>query len=116
LGVLKELELSTLVVRVLPSIIRTVRSGELESIRFFLLIHQLEDGVEEPIRQSWSQLDVELCALANRVQAASKYGRRDLQVRFVDFDPTTPVWIVEDTARLYLPRSQEHKYISFSVG
>lgn len=116
MGVLKELELSTLVVKVLPPLLRTVKSGDLESIRFFLLVHQLERDVEDPIPREWLKLDLELFVLANRLQAANRYYRGNLQVKFTDIDPTTPAWLVEETARQYLPRSHEHEYISFSVG
>jgi len=118
LDVLKELELSTLVIRVLPSVIRSVKSNNLQSVRFFLLVHQIEHGVDHATRHSWNELDFELCALANRVQAASQYRGQDLRVKFVDLDPTTPVWTVEQGARVYLPRANEHRYIdtSFSVG
>lgn len=118
MDVLKELELSTLVIRVLPSVIRSVKSNSLRSIRFFLLVHQIEDGVDHATRHSWTELDFELCALANRVQAASRYRGEDLRIKFVDLDPTTPVWTVEESVRMYLPRAKEHRYIdsSFSVG
>ena len=119
LDVLKELELSTTVVWTLPSVLRTVKSSHLESIRFILLIHQLEDLVEEigesPIRRSWFQLDFELCALANRVEAAKKYTSGELRVKLADANPTTTVSEVEEIAMLFLPRSREHQYISFSV-
>lgn len=116
---LKELELSTLVVWVLPSVLRTVKSSRLESIRFILLVHQLEDLVEEnfesPIRRSWYQLDFELCALANRVEAAKKYTSGELLVKLTDANPATTVSEVEEAATLFLPRSRQHKYILFSV-
>ena len=117
LNALKELELSTLDVRVLPRVLRTVKSNKLKTIRFFLLVyqHQLEDGVAEPMRRSWEKLDVELCVLVNRVQAASGYSGGELQVKFVDLDSTTPEWLVGNVARMYFPRSHAHKYISFSV-
>ena len=85
-------------------------------IRFFLLVHLLEDGIERSARKSWKQLDVELCALANRVQAAKKYSGGDLQVKVLDSNPTTPPWFVKDVAKQYLPRSYEHRYIAFSAG
>ena len=110
------LELSTLVVKALPSTLRTVKPGTLETVRFFLLVHQLEDEVEHQIRLSWLQLDSELHALGDRIEAAQRYGCGDLQVKFVDFDPTTPVSIVEETAMLFLPRSHQHPYLSFSVS
>ena len=118
LDVLKELELSTLVVRVLPSVLRSIKSKALQSIRFFVLVHQLEDGVDHFTRQLWTQLDFELCALANRVQAANGYGSEELKVEFVDSYSTTPVWMVEEVVRMNLPRSKEHRYISssFSAG
>jgi len=118
LDALKELELSTLVVRVLPSVLRSVKSTALQSIRFFVLVHQLEDGVDHFTRQLWTQLDFELCALANRVQAANGYSGEELKVEFVDFYSTTPVWMVEEVVRMNLPRSKEHRYISssFSAG
>jgi hypothetical protein len=116
LNALRELELSTLIVWVLPSVLRTITSVSLGCIRFFLLVHQLEYVVDVSIRRYWSQLDFELCALASRLEAASRYCRGGLQVKFVDLNPATPTPIVEETARLFLPRSQEHRYISFSVG
>ena len=119
LDLLKELELSTLVVWVLPSVLRTVKSSRLESIRFILLIHQLEDLVEEigesPTRRSWYQLDFELCALANRVEAAKKYSSGELRVKLTDANPATTVSEVEELVMLFLPRSRQHRYISFSV-
>ena len=120
LDVLKELELSTLFVWALPSILRTVKSSSLQTIRFVLLIHQLEDMVEQtfetPMRRSWFQFDSELCALANRIEAAKKYTSGELRVKLVDVSPATTVSEVEEMVILFLPRSKEHKYISFSVG
>lgn len=117
LNVLKKLELSTLVVRDLPSVIRTVTTSKLESIRFFVLVHQLENAIGDPrIRQSWSKLDLELCALADRFMVARRYGSQALQVKFVDFDPTTTVSEVEEVTRLFLPMSQQHSYMSLSIG
>lgn len=119
LDFLRELELSTLVVSALPSVLRTVKSSCLESIRFILLIHQLEELVEEigesPTRRSWYQLDLELCALANRVEAAKKYTSGELRVKLTDANPATNASEVEEVVMLFLPRSREHKYISFSV-
>jgi len=118
LDALKELELSTLFVQALPSVLRSIRSKHLRSIRFVLLIHQFEDDVDYLTRQLWRKLDFELCALADRIQAANTHSSGELRVRFVDLDPTAPVWMVEEIARVYLPRSKEHGYIeqSFSVG
>ena len=118
MDVLRELELSTLVVQALPSVLRSVKTEKLQSIRFFILVHQLEHGVDHKIQQSWTDLDFELCALVNRVQAARGYSGEDLEVKFVDFYPTTLVWTLEQVVRTYLPRSEEHRYISssFSAG
>ena len=115
LGALKVLELSTFAVKVLPSVLCTVKPGTLETVRFFL-VHQLEDEVEHQIRRSWLQFDLELYALGDRVEAAQRYGCGDLQVKFVDFYPTTPVSTIEEIAMLFLPGSYQHAYLSFSVG
>jgi len=108
-----------MVVWVLPSVLRTVKSSRLESIRFILLIHQLEDLVEEigesPTRRSWFQFDFELCALANRIEAAKRYTSGELRVKLTDANPATTASEVEELVMLFLPRSWEHRYISFSV-
>lgn len=118
LDVLEELELSTLVIQPLPSFLHSVRSENLRSIRFHILVHQLEHGIDYELQPLWTQLDFEVCAPANRLQAASGYSGEDLKVNFVEFDSTTPVWMVEEVARVCLPRSKRHRYISssFSVG
>ena len=97
-----------------------MKSKHLNSIRFILLIHQLESLIENvfdrPERRSWSQLDIELCALANRIEAAKGYTSGELLVKLADVNPATTVAEVEEIATLFLPRSREHRYISISVG
>ena len=118
LRALRELELSTFLVQFLPYLLRSINTGSLQSIRLFVLVHQFEGDVDRSTRQWWMRFDTELCALVNRIQAHNGYTGQVLKVEFVDLDPTTPVWMVEDIARVYLPRSKEHRYIdsSCSVG
>ena len=116
LDALEELELSTFVIGVLPHVLKTIKSRKLKRIRFFILTHVLEEGVNYSGQQSWAQLDFELCALADRVQANKRYNDVDLQVNFSDNNPATPAWSVEDVARQYFPSAYEHSHIAFSVG
>ena len=118
LWALRELELSTFSVQFLPHLLRSINTGSLQSIRLFILVHQLEGDVDRSTRQLWKRFDKELCALVNRTQARNGYAGQVLKIEFVDLDPTTPVWMVEDIGRVYLPRSKEHRYIDslYSVG
>lgn len=118
LQALRELELSTFLVQSLPYLLRSINSGSLQSIRLFVLVHQFEGDLDRSTRKLWARFDIELCALVNRVQALCGYSGQVLKVKLVDLDPTTPVWMVEEIATVYLPRSKKHRYIdySYSVG
>ena len=118
LQALRELELSTFLVQPLPHLLRSINMGSLESIRLFVLAHQFEGDVDRPTWKLWTRLDAELCALVNRIQAVSDYSGKILKLGLVDLDPTASVWMVEEIATVYLPRSKKHKYIdcSYSVG
>lgn len=116
LEALQELELGTFVVGPLPRVLSTIRSSNLENIRFLVLVHELEEDVDYSTRNSWHQLDFELCALVNRSHATKSHNGANLQVKVSDSNPATPAWSVDEIARLFFPRAYDHSRISFSVG
>ena len=108
---LEEMHLNTEVIHHLPSVIRTVTSRQLKEIRFILSDPSLEKHYD--CLDEWELIDVEICALADRIRSVAWEGWK-LSLRFVVTSAIGTGAAGKSTAQL-LSVSGQHKYITIST-
>jgi len=109
LDALEELKFSSLQFYKLPPVLRTVTSKKFENIQLFDT-ERLVNRNEDPKR--WAPVDLELCALADRLQSARNFSPGGLRVSFVIGGSCRTSLRVVEYARELLPGSQKHRFIS----